>query len=93
MTSAPPSLKREERRGQGERMGGEDIVKFVGTYSDHLVQLPDHLRADQEVNPIMKDKNKCQNFIFLGTDRHEASVNSLGSLFQFSVTELWSAIQ
>lgn len=49
MTSAPSSLKREEKRGQGKRKEGrrgEDIVKFVGTYSDHLFQLPDHLKAD-----------------------------------------------
>lgn len=65
----------------------EDIAQIAGTYSNHLAQLPDHLRADQEVNPIMKGIAKCQMSLFfrhwqiLGIDHLSGKPVSVSSLW------------
>jgi len=51
-----------------------------GTYKTHLVQLPDHFKANQKIKAyqVWKALSKC----LLNTDRHGISTTSLGNLFQ-----------
>lgn len=35
------------------------LFQLEGTYSDHLVQLPGHFRADQKLKPVVKGIVKC----------------------------------
>jgi len=54
---------------------------LLGTYNDHLVQLPNQFRADQKLKQIIKG---IVQMSLSKTDSHGALTTSLESLFQCS---------
>ena len=65
---SPPSIKVSAISGQGEKgkkgegkgegkgkgKGKGKGISLEGTYNNHLVQLPDHFRADQKIKHVIK---------------------------------------
>lgn len=94
MTSSPP-WKREERRGQGrgeEGRGGYSSICRDLQWSSSPTAWPHQGWPRSESH--YQGQNQMMNVsFFLGSDRHGASIISLGNLLQCPATELWSAIQ